>query len=123
MKGKIVSKHLIWLIPLLSTILGGGVMSFVQFLIIRHDEHKRKLIPVDKFDKLVLLTLAQVQARLVTKGDAYRRRNSISLRDWAVYDEVYQHYADLGGNHFAEEMHKEVEKLPRLEQGGKKDEN
>lgn len=98
--------------PIFSTLLGGSVMSFVQFLIIRHDEKKRKLIPVDKFDKLVSLTLAQVQARLVLNGDTFLRRGSITARERAMYFDVYNRYRSLGGNGYAESIHKDVMNLP-----------
>ena len=101
-----------WIVPIFSTLLGGSVMSFVQFLIIRHDESKRKLIPVDKFDKLVSLTLAQVQARLVLNGDIFLRRGSITARERAMYFDVYNKYRSLGGNGYAESIHKDVMNLP-----------
>ena len=101
-----------WIVPIFSTLLGGSVMSFVQFLVTRYDEKKRRLIPVEKFDKLVLLTLAQVQARLVLNGDTFLRRGSITARERAMYFDIYNRYRSLGGNGYAEAMHKDVMNLP-----------
>ena len=103
----------VWVVTLISTLLGGSVMSFVQFLVTRHDEKTRRLFtPVEKFDKLVLLTLAQVQARLVLNGDAFLRRGSITARERAMYFDIYSKYRLLGGNGYAESMHKDVMNLP-----------
>ena len=102
-----------WIVPIFSTLLGGSVMGFVQFLVTRHDEKKRRLFtPVEKFDKLVLLTLAQVQARLVLNGDAFLRRGSITARERAMYFDIYNKYRLLGGNGYSESMHKDVMNLP-----------
>lgn len=87
-------------------------MSFVQFLVTRHDERNRQLIPVERFNQLVSLTLAQVQARLVLRGDEFSRRGSLTARERAMYREIYEKYHDLGGNHYAEDVYKEVMTLP-----------
>lgn len=100
-----------WIIPLLSTLLGGGVMSLVQFLITRHDEKKRTRIDPERFDELVQLQLSVTQDRLVYLGEGYLEKGRITLREWTMYDAMFRHYAALGGNHYAEEIHKEVERL------------
>ena len=105
-------KEYMWIVPIFSTLLGGSVMSFVQFLIARHDEKRRRLIPVEKFDKLVSLTLAQVQARLVLNGDTFLHRGSITARERAMYFDIYNKYHSLGGNGYAESTHKDVMNLP-----------
>lgn len=107
----------ITLTPIFSALLGGSVMSFVQFLITRHDEKKRQLIPVDKFDKLVLLTLAQVQARLTLNGDVFLHRGSITARERAMYYDIYIRYRALGGNGYAEATYKKVMNLPISDTG------
>ncbi len=100
-----------WIIPLISTLLGGGVMSLVQFLITRHDEKKRARIDPERFEELVQLQLSVSQDRLVYLGESYIAKGRITLREWTIYDEMFKHYAALGGNHYAEEIHKEVERL------------
>jgi len=100
-----------WITPLLSTLLGGGVMSLVQFLITRHDEKKRTRIDPERFDKLVRLQRASTEDRLVYLGESYLEKGRITLREWTIYDEMFKHYKDLGGNHYAEEIHKEIERL------------
>lgn len=102
----------VWVVTLISTLLGGSFMSFVQFLVTRHDERNRQLIPVERFNQLVSLTLAQVQARLVLRGDEFSRRGSLTARERAMYREIYEKYHDLGGNHYAEDVYKEVMTLP-----------
>lgn len=101
-----------WL-ALVSALLGGGVMSFVQFLISRHDRKKKEAICPERFEELILLQLASAQDRLVYLGESYIERKYISVREWSIYDEMYSHYAKLGGNHYAKDIHEEVKKLPR----------
>lgn len=73
-----------WIIPLLSTLLGGGVMSLVQFLITRHDEKKRTRIDPERFDELVQLQLSVTQDRLVYLGEGYLEKGRITLREWTI---------------------------------------
>ena len=101
-----------WIVPIFSTLLGGSVMSFVQFLVTRHDTKNKNLIPREEFDNLVLLTLAQVQATLVLNGDKFLRRGSITARERAMYFDIYNRYHSMGGNGYAEAIYKDVMDLP-----------
>lgn len=102
------------LITLMSALLGGGVMSFVQFLIARHDRQRKEEIDPERFEELIKLNLAVSQDRLVYLGESYIENGDISIRDWSIYDEMFKHYAELGGNHYAQEIHEEVKKLKRI---------
>lgn len=103
-------------LAIVSGILGGSFLGFIQYLIMRHDRRKaeaeEKINPRD-FQRLLELVKAQAQERLYTLGKVYLKRGEISIREWSVYDEHYQTYADFGWNHYAKEMHDEVDKLPK----------
>jgi hypothetical protein len=104
------------LLAVISGILGGSFLSFIQYLITRHDRRKAEAeerIDPKEFRKLVKLSIAEAQDRIYYLGKAYLAEGKVPLKEWSIYDEMYDRYADLGGNHYAQDIHDEVEKLPK----------
>lgn len=102
-----------FLIPFLTVLFGGGVTSLVQFLITRHDERKRGVINPTIFNCLVKLSVAEAEDRIVFLGQCYLDRGWITVKEWVIFDKMFEPYKMLGGNHYAEEIYYMVKKLPR----------
>jgi hypothetical protein len=104
------------MVAVISGLLGGGFISFIQFLINRADQRERerdKMNP-EKMEMLVKLSVAEAQDRIVWLGLKYIERGWITYREWAIYEQMYLAYKDLGGNHYAAAIFAEVSHLRRV---------
>lgn len=98
------------IIAVISGILGGGVLSFVQYLIQRHD--RKKEITPEAWDRVRDMILAMTQDRIVYLGRAFLEDGHVSPWDKAMIHALYDPYRKAGGNHYAAEIVEEVDKLP-----------
>lgn len=101
---------------LITGILGGGLIGFLQFLIGRHDRLQREKQEIDpeKLNKLIRLSIAEAQDRICWLGEKYIEHGYVEIRDWAAYESLYLAYKDIGGNNLAKNIYTKVSNLPHL---------
>lgn len=81
-----------------------AVFSFVQFLIMRHDQKKSTL------EKAVLAILRD---RLLHLCNKYIAEGEIGLREEEAFTKLYEAYTSLGGNSFVKDLYATVIELPK----------
>ena len=92
---------------LLIAIVGSqALFSFVQFLIIRHDQ---KSTPQSE------ALLAILRDRLLHLCTKYLAEGNITFKEAESFERLYQAYERLGGNSFISELHEKVRALPVIE--------
>lgn len=66
----------------------------------------------EKIDALTSLCCATAQHKIITIGNEYIKQGAITSREKEILEDIYEPYAQLGWNHYAEAVVKEVRKLP-----------
>lgn len=108
------------LITVISGVLGGGAFAFVQFLIERKDKHmafvvKADLKPLhDSIDLLKNGHLVLMRDTIVRDCKKFLEDGQIGVMEASVLVDMMTTYKALGGNGFAEELYKQVKKLPLI---------
>lgn len=97
-------------VAVISGLLGGGVLSLVQYLIDRHD--RKKSITPEAWSQVTAMLMAMTQDRIVWLGKRYIEYGHVSAWDKAMLHALYDPYRAAGGNHYAREIVEEVDKLP-----------
>lgn len=88
---------------LLLAIFSSSVVStLINQLFTRLDQKNRR----NKIDRLLLLDALKRQ------GVEYLNANKISSKDLQSFEEYYKWYKECGGDGFADNIHRRVERLP-----------
>lgn len=66
----------------------------------------------EKIDALTSLCCATAQHKIITIGNEYIKQGAITSREKEILEDIYEPYAQLGWNHYAEAVVKEARKLP-----------
>lgn len=92
---------------IVSAVTSGSVVSFITFLITRHDKQRDK----DTAQSRMLKGLGH--DRIMYLGESYIGRGYITADEYEnLHDYLYSPYKELGGNGTAEKIMNEVNKLP-----------
>lgn len=117
-------------LTMVSALLGGGVLAFVQFLINRYDKKQAKtsniMIRLDNIDnalkavedvlqKQIQFNRAAGADRVVCLGKKYIERGYIGYNEWAIYRAEFEAYEKIGGNGTARVIFDEVVALERID--------
>ncbi|CCI87105.1 hypothetical protein [Lactobacillus gigeriorum] len=98
------------LISIITGVFSGGVFTFLQFLIKRHDDRTNN---VDAKNKLVEdALLAILHDKIYVTGSRIIAQGTISAEDASNLDKLYEPYKQLGGNGTCERIMKKIEELP-----------
>ena len=109
------------IVALISVLFGAG--GFVAFLVERHDKMSKMIDLVEKNtksideikDKVNLLGDESVQTLRYTLHRYYKQfvyQGKVTTEQLSLWDESFETYAGLGGNHEIHEMNRVVSKLP-----------
>lgn len=97
-------------IQIVGIVVGSSALfSFIQFLIIRHDNKKSN--PLNNAVQALL------RDRIVHLCEKYLSQGSINLQELEVVSELFASYKELGGNGFVMELVEKTTSLPQKKIG------
>lgn len=92
---------------ILAVISAQAVFSFIQFLIIRHDQ--KKCSP----EKIVLKALCAYRLKAMLRR--WKRSEERAAAEWELIEMLYSGYLALGGNGEIKKLYEESQKIPTTE--------
>ena len=87
-------------------------MSFIQYLINRHDAKKENKIDPEQFTALLNMSCGGIQARIWELSEKYIARGYITCKEKALLLGMYAPYCALGKNNYAHTAWEAIDKLP-----------